>query len=156
MGKRSPSIAGTNLKRIREARRITQKALAERLGLDPESGRVYIARVERGDVQWPTGKTLRAMADALGVTVGELAPPETGEQDLERLIEAFRGSAWAQTLKPPATDADFAWLRTEGRVMVLGDRATPETIHHLIQAFRSLADPVAERPRGASRNPKTS
>jgi len=55
------------LKTYRAKRDMTQEALAEKAGLS----RVYIARLETGK-QDPTLTTLKRLAKALKVTVGEL------------------------------------------------------------------------------------
>ena len=69
---------GERLALARRRRKLTQKALAERLGVAPSE----VHRLERGLVQDPHGSRVVALADALGVTtdyllrgLGELPPP---------------------------------------------------------------------------------
>lgn len=58
---------GARLKQLRQARRLTQEALAERAGLSYK----FIGEVERGRGN-PTLTTLAALANALGVSLIDL------------------------------------------------------------------------------------
>ena len=61
-------IAGENPVKVwRGYRGMTQFELAEKAGLDQAD----VSRIERGQRE-PTGRTLRALANALDVTVGDL------------------------------------------------------------------------------------
>lgn len=59
----------------REVRGLTQRALAEQSGV----GQVLVARLELGQTD-PRLSTLRRLADALSVTVGELVDCAPGTQ----------------------------------------------------------------------------
>jgi transcriptional regulator with XRE-family HTH domain len=57
-----------NLKALRTARGLTQVELAKKMKLK----QAYVARLESGEEHNPTLTTLRRLAKALKVTVGEL------------------------------------------------------------------------------------
>jgi transcriptional regulator with XRE-family HTH domain len=59
---------GTNLRRVRETRRLTQEALGERAGVS----RNYIASLELGRIRNPGAFPLYRLARALGVTLEAL------------------------------------------------------------------------------------
>lgn len=63
----TPRRFAMQLKRLRIARHLTQESLAKRAGISRE----YLARLEGGR-QDPSLSTLRVLAKALKVTVGEL------------------------------------------------------------------------------------
>lgn len=56
------------LRTLRERKGLSQRALAERVGVTP----AYITMLERGARKNPTVDTLKRIAKALGVSVGEL------------------------------------------------------------------------------------
>ena len=58
---------GQNMKRIREAKQMTQGDICRKLGVD----RAYISNVESGNKN-PTLSTITKLAKALGVSVKEL------------------------------------------------------------------------------------
>jgi transcriptional regulator with XRE-family HTH domain len=62
---------GYRIKEIREARGMSQLELSEKTGL----ARATIWRLETGEEETTTTKTLLKIADALGVTVGALFLP---------------------------------------------------------------------------------
>ena len=57
-----------NLKTLRTARGLTQVELAKKMKLK----QAYVARLESGEEHNPTLSTLKKLAKALGVSVGEL------------------------------------------------------------------------------------
>jgi len=63
----SPKRLGMTVKRLRQARGLTQEALAKKAGVH----RVYIAQIE-GQTKVPSVATLEKLAKALGVKVGRL------------------------------------------------------------------------------------
>lgn len=63
-----PDEFGMRLKSLRTAARLTQAALAEAVGLHPNS----LARLERGELR-PAWQTVLRLAAALGVDVGGFA-----------------------------------------------------------------------------------
>lgn len=69
-----------NLRRLRLAQFLSQAELARRSGLHT----LTISRLEAGRVK-PSTRTVRALADALGIPPGELATPE-------EVAEADKGS----------------------------------------------------------------
>jgi transcriptional regulator with XRE-family HTH domain len=74
------------IKLLRQRRNMSQAELAEQSGLSQP----FISRLERGESE-VTSENLRAIADALGVSVSELYPEEAGLQEphrrLWRLVE---------------------------------------------------------------------
>ena len=66
----SENVIGTNVMRLRAAKGISQKDLAERAQLS----RVDLAKIERGQAL-PRASTLRELARALGVSAVDLASP---------------------------------------------------------------------------------
>ena len=73
-GKRIPERGatpfGARLRRLREAAGLTQEQLASKAGLTPKA----ISVLERGERKRPYPHTVRALADALGLSDGERAP----------------------------------------------------------------------------------
>jgi len=69
-----------NLRRLRLAQFLSQAELARRSGLHT----LTISRLEAGRAK-PSTRTVRALADALGIPPGELATPE-------EVAEADKGS----------------------------------------------------------------
>jgi len=61
------SKLGKNLKRIRTAKGITQGDIVRKLGM----GRGFISNIENGKAN-PTLSTIAKLAEAIGVSVGEL------------------------------------------------------------------------------------
>ncbi len=59
---------GAKLRRLRKAKGLSQEELARRSGLL----RVYIARIETGEVVSPRVETRRKLAKALGVPITEI------------------------------------------------------------------------------------
>ena len=68
MPDRVPSTVGRNVRRVREARGLSQNALAKAAGL----AQAQVWDLEAGRTQSPTAPTLQALGKALGVTVDEL------------------------------------------------------------------------------------
>ncbi len=68
--RRTPHL-GPNLKRFRLANRLTQLALAHRVGLRGDNAGAYICRVEKGE-QTPHLSMIQAIATVLGVTLQQL------------------------------------------------------------------------------------
>ena len=66
---------GMEVRKLRLAKKMTQRELAERAGLRQS----HISRLERGD-PIPTDATARKLAKALGVKPAELDPAEDGEK----------------------------------------------------------------------------
>lgn len=58
---------GTNVRELREQKKLTQEALAERSGLDPS----YISGIERA-VRNPSVLSLARLANGLGCTVSDI------------------------------------------------------------------------------------
>jgi transcriptional regulator with XRE-family HTH domain len=65
---RALSIFGSNLRREREGKKLTQEKLAERASLDP----TYISGIERG-LRNPSLLSIVRIAKALGTTASDLS-----------------------------------------------------------------------------------
>jgi transcriptional regulator with XRE-family HTH domain len=63
---------GRRLKQLREAKGLTQVELAIKAGLSPSN----VAQIEQGQRPDPRVSTVAALAQALGVDIGDLFPPE--------------------------------------------------------------------------------
>ena len=61
-------IDGAKLKSLREHRFLTREELAEKVG----SHRDHVGRLERGEVANPRMRTIKKLAEALGVDPSEL------------------------------------------------------------------------------------
>ncbi len=72
---------GEKLRQLREAAGLTQEELAERAGLTPKG----IGALERGDRKRPYPNTVRALADALGLTGRSALPSSVRSPDAIRL-----------------------------------------------------------------------
>lgn len=71
---RGRELVGLNVRRLRVDRGIPQERLAFDAGVD----RSYVGGVERGEEN-PTVDVLDKLAATLGVPIGELLAPQTGE-----------------------------------------------------------------------------
>lgn len=71
------ALVGASIKRLRQGRRLTQAALAEKIGRSVD----MLSRLERGDAA-PSFDTITALVDALEVEPAELfgATPRDGAQ----------------------------------------------------------------------------
>lgn len=67
----APVKIGTNLKRLRERRLLTQAQLGKAAGVN----RDQVSRIERDEVE-PRFSTIKKLAKAMDVTPGELLPDE--------------------------------------------------------------------------------
>jgi transcriptional regulator with XRE-family HTH domain len=77
---REISVLGRRLKELREAAGLSQQALAVAAGLSTS----VVSQVEQGQRQDPRISTVAALAEALGVEVGELLKPprrKRGKED---------------------------------------------------------------------------
>ncbi len=61
-------MLGPKLRRLRRRRKLSQAALARRLGVTRE----YVARIETGAIKSPRIETRRRLAKGLGVPIVEL------------------------------------------------------------------------------------
>jgi transcriptional regulator with XRE-family HTH domain len=86
---------GSAIKAIREAQKLSLRALSEITGLD----RGYLSRVERGLIQRPDEVRVRAIAEALGVPVAAIdrRHPRRGEDVTAMVTKKRRPPAAAQT-----------------------------------------------------------
>lgn len=86
---------GERLRRLREERHISRAVLARKAELDPS----YIFRLERGEHPRASGKTLEALARALGISMDELldderhseevSPEQRGAEEVEDAIRTL-------------------------------------------------------------------
>ena len=132
MAKR-PGILGENLRRLRKAFRpkLTQKALAAKAG----RSRQTIAQVECGMRESVDLDTLVDLAAALGVRTDDLVGEASGVAPVEPLLAEFLKSPYGQITKP--TPEELAWLRELPGLFWVSAPPSPESLHHLILAYRA-------------------
>ena len=130
---------GSRIRAARKAMGLSQDALARRTGMSVTG----IARIEQGGITDPHYSTLIAVAQALGISVGELlgetqvplgqAPPESGEAEEERRVEGVFGIANRALEEQERLDAQaFARARAKGGAeMTLGTRPENEAFDRL-------------------------
>lgn len=128
-----PSAIGRAIARLRTSKGWSQERLASEAGL----GRVTIARLETGARQTGTPETLRAIARALDVPLAAVMGEPAGSQSIQALVERFRLSPWAQTMKPPPTEAEIEQVLAMGDAVWTRMPATEEAVYHLILALRA-------------------
>jgi transcriptional regulator with XRE-family HTH domain len=132
-------VLGANLRRYRKAKGLTQRALAEAIGYtDLDSGRVYIARIERGDVAMPR-QNLRALAEAVGVSVDALLGFKAERPDVTAILDAFSASDEARKMVPPASKRELDWLRANTEILV-GPPPNPRAVAFLLLSLRERDD----------------
>jgi transcriptional regulator with XRE-family HTH domain len=90
---------GAALKRLRVAKRISQRELAKKTGID----RGDIIDYEKGRV-WPQARSLVRLLDALDATADDLFPGPEGERR-RPTVASYAGAAIAEPIRPRA-DAD--------------------------------------------------
>lgn len=129
----APSAIGRAIARLRHAKGWSQEKLAEEAGI----GRVTIARLESGARQTGSPDTLRAIATALEVPIAAVMGEAVGVEGIGHLIEQFKQSPWALTMKPPPTEEDYARLRSLGDAVWTRMPPTPEAVYHVILALRA-------------------
>jgi len=103
---------GERIVRLRKARGWSARELGRRAGM----GDAAISRIETGKVSEPRLATMTRLADALGVSVGEL-----------RGAESERRQAVLQPLRAAVT-----------RVQVLGDQATIDFIRAVVAQVKRI------------------
>ena len=137
--RRSRPWIGENLRRIRKARQISQRALEERSGV----GRAVITRLELGVQDDATLDTLERLAEALQSTVEELIRPTIGESDADAigaLIDEFerqeRGEIEGRAPMVYAQPDEIAWLRSLPSVVWIGAPPTVELLAGFVQGYR--------------------
>lgn len=128
MTNKPPPALGANLKAARKARGMTQSDLASATGLHQGQ----ISEIERGARQHPSAINLQKVADALGVTVGDLlhgtaADPANIHPTLTEFLEN-QGDVRNIT---PAERAALASART------FGGEPTVWTWGYILDAMRS-------------------
>lgn len=129
----TPGVTGRNVRRLREAQKLSRAALAERAGLGVHT----ISELELGYRDNPTQETIRRLAEALGVTPEELTH-EVGSSELGPVIDAFLASELSSALPGgPPTDEEILWLRGFPRVVWARLPPTPIAIYHMLLARRS-------------------
>lgn len=129
-------VIGDHLREVRQARGLSLRALAERLGVSPS----LISQVETGRAR-PSVRTLYAMANELGISLDELmfpdAPPDTGngsgrEIDLpadpvqragnRKIIRLASGVVWERLTTASIPNVDFLYVTYE-----VGGASSPAT-----------------------------
>ena len=95
-----------NLKRIRKSKGLSQKELAEKLGVSQPS----YAQYERG-ARNPKVETIRKIANALDIPVEELNPPS----NLEKLASKFSKMVDETILREQNLISNYRKLNTYGK-----------------------------------------
>lgn len=85
---------GSRIRALRQALRLTQAEVSERIGIDPS----FYGQIERG-ANVPSLKTLFAIASALKIEPADLLPRVRGERLKDPLMSAALGELLAR-LKP--------------------------------------------------------
>lgn len=132
-GGRRPSGFGTNVKRLREARSLTQEELADLAGV----ARPTVTEIETGGAPNPREVTRQALAKALGVSVSELARATEPNREMAEAVSDYVASPYAAIDRP-----QFEELTRLKRVEVAqwtGRKPSPESIHHVLLALRASA-----------------
>lgn len=128
-----PQDIGNRIRSLRRLAKLSQEALSERAGID----RTTLAKIETGS-RLPDLATLVRIADALGVSTSSIVDKvEAGRADVAELIERFRGSPWAQTLIPPATDEELQQIEAMGDILWTRLPPTEQAIQLLVLALRA-------------------
>ena len=125
------------LKRFREARELSRGQVARAAELSES----YIFRLEKGQVKTPSYWVMKALADAVGVSVEELAEGtveqsdayESEEQRVERLVRGWQ--------RPGLKQADMV-----DAIMSFG-HLPPDDLQISIQLLLKFAKEVAEKKR---------
>jgi transcriptional regulator with XRE-family HTH domain len=94
-------LFGLRLRRLREARVLTQETLAERAGLAVNA----VGRVERGERRRPWPRTVRALADALALS----------EPERQELIASIRWTDGYGLSQEAAIAEALEWAPNGGR-----------------------------------------
>jgi len=155
-------MLGLNVRRVREAGRLTQEQLAERADLDP----TYISGIERG-VRNPSVLSLVSLSDGLGVSVAELTATIPSTAIAERPQMALQFGKWLSDGKlhfspqvivvESFEEAARKWieLRDEAKVRFLGgpavqviDTATGEPLAAVFYDGRVIGLDGKEIPTG--------
>jgi len=132
--KDGPGLVGRNLKRLREAKKLSQEALGEASGIN----RTTIAKLERGhQADASVDAMVVPLAKGLGVRPSELLEVPGEALPLEPLIKAFLASPFAAVLKPPIQESELERLRSVPDAFWFGVKATPEVLAKIVEAYRS-------------------
>src|SRR5262245_50581659 len=99
------ALFGKRIQEIRKARRLSQEALAERVGISPQ----YVSNIERGKEN-PTLDMLFSLADGLKVGLAELCDYETVEKMDRRRIQSTLRQIFS-TAKPEELKTAIKVLR---------------------------------------------
>jgi len=103
---------------------------------------VAIARLETGETQDGTADTIRKLAEAFGVPPAVVRGELAGVQSVDELIERFKSSPWALTMKPPPTADELDEVRDLGDAVWTKIPATEEAVFHLVNALRAEKSPA--------------
>lgn len=125
-----PPLAAA-LVRARNRTGMSQYDLEEKSGVS----RPTIANIETGETTDVKLSTLARLADALGITVGELADYQGGTAPMEPLVDRYLTSDYARDARPTAEE--ISWLRALPPITWLGKQPTEKTVDRLLEALRS-------------------
>lgn len=121
-----PSLLGTNLRRLRRDRGLSQRALARLTNGQVVQG--DISRIESGATQDPGFEKIKPLADALGVNLNELwGGGPAVEDSLARFL--------ASELGEDATEQEIAVLK---RVVIPWGIPTVKSWYHILAALRTV------------------
>ena len=95
---------GTKIKYLRQLRKLTMKALGEKLGFDEKNAAVRIAQWERG-TRNPSADSMKQLSQALEVDLERLF--QNTDDPVSGLIDHI---IWSELTERKDLDADFARL----------------------------------------------
>jgi transcriptional regulator with XRE-family HTH domain len=109
---------GTNVRLFRSEHGWSRKELARRASLNPQT----VSNIERGIVEWPQSVTLWNLANAFGISPGELRNPKQHEEreawrsHLASLEQQQLGARWVEddghfSIDPAGTQSDITVAR---------------------------------------------
>ncbi len=127
--KRRAGVIGVNLRKLRDAAGLSQRALAGKAGVHY----VTIANLETGATQSADHDTITKLALALGVREGDLVEALQAAP-IEPLLREYLVSPWAAITKP--TEDELQWLREQSVVFWRGVEPTVESIDLFIRGRR--------------------
>ena len=116
---------------MRKAAKLTQAELAKKAG----RSRQTIAQVEVGMRETVDLDTLVDLARALNVRTDDLVGESSGVAPIEPLLSEFLRSPWGEITKP--SDEEVDWLRSLPGLFWIGAPPSPESVHHLVLAYRA-------------------
>lgn len=125
--RKEAKAVGSRVRRYRTERGLTLTQLAK----DSKLSKSFLSEIENGETPRPSGRTLYALAEALGVTMSDLLGRRLLTSPTERKIPSSLG-AFAEEHKLPESDVRMlASIRFRG-----GQPRTKERWAHIYSAIR--------------------